>query len=665
MPTPLINPIRVQGGTFYSFSSAVNDIQQTWSDDNARFVFSKFVLLNLPDIKTPTNNHENFIVWEGIGASYGAGTSSVIPNSDPKISLAESFQNYVLNFEELILNSKNTAAIAYDPLLLRTVSERIFWKWLTQINAIRFRPSNSNESNLNLITEESPSSNYKNVVKYIGDINIVNNVSRGGDAYTEAYMHVPSTHGTTPTVLWKVASDENYKPNSSWAGTSAYIDGRTSNSVHPSGLSLQGFFDYDDNMQYKSGTTFGNTDNISVTAGVVDLLISQTDGVVLDFNENNYKQLTLNNLQYFAQFNELSAADDFEFNAVLMYYDSSDATNPTEKVTNAYGLLILDDFIQDASVEYLKRYKKNKPNVITQLNGNSYSLKLDIKFDSSIGNAGVINVINEYSTVALDNFTDAIAQLQISGDLFVETEIDNLDIKSRLTNLENFYFSQQDLSYQIQRLDNIEKLIQNAKISLASPTIIFDLITNINKDIRSIITGKLTSKLTYDTDVFVTDTGLKIDKTIPGQVKINALKQGIDTFSVCKNTNNIISIANGNGTIQGGQWNNVLTLGPFTNYFKHISGNSIDVFENNLIINIEDNNNWIKGQTFRFVFAQSILLNGYKIIINTDFNNTKGNGVYQTLIGEISESDLSSNKPIFEIICTDENEYTFNIDIIK
>ena len=39
MATPLINPLRISGGTFYTFSSAVADIQKTFTDDDARFVF--------------------------------------------------------------------------------------------------------------------------------------------------------------------------------------------------------------------------------------------------------------------------------------------------------------------------------------------------------------------------------------------------------------------------------------------------------------------------------------------------------------------------------------------------------------------------------------------------------------------------------------------------
>ena len=47
--TPLIKTPQAQGGTFYTFSSAAKDLSKTLNNDNLKLVFSKFVLLNLPD----------------------------------------------------------------------------------------------------------------------------------------------------------------------------------------------------------------------------------------------------------------------------------------------------------------------------------------------------------------------------------------------------------------------------------------------------------------------------------------------------------------------------------------------------------------------------------------------------------------------------------------
>jgi hypothetical protein len=178
MATPLINALRVQGGTFYTFTSASNDISKTFTDDDARFVFSKFALLDIPDVATPTSN-QNYIVWEALGVLNSPGPTSYpnssVPaadiNSDNNINLAQSFQNYVLNFEQLVLDGSNNLAQAYDMSQKWSSSERLFWKWMANINAMRFRNATAAESTVtNRFTEEDQSSFYKRVVKYIGDV---------------------------------------------------------------------------------------------------------------------------------------------------------------------------------------------------------------------------------------------------------------------------------------------------------------------------------------------------------------------------------------------------------------------------------------------------------------------------------------------------------------
>ena len=63
--TPFIRPIQNQGGTFYTFSSAAEDLEFTFNTINKKFYFSKFACLNLPDIKRPESDYallkENYI----------------------------------------------------------------------------------------------------------------------------------------------------------------------------------------------------------------------------------------------------------------------------------------------------------------------------------------------------------------------------------------------------------------------------------------------------------------------------------------------------------------------------------------------------------------------------------------------------------------------------
>jgi hypothetical protein len=52
--TPYIRPISVQGGTFYTFSSASEDLSLTFNNSLKKFKFSKYALLKIPELGTPT-----------------------------------------------------------------------------------------------------------------------------------------------------------------------------------------------------------------------------------------------------------------------------------------------------------------------------------------------------------------------------------------------------------------------------------------------------------------------------------------------------------------------------------------------------------------------------------------------------------------------------------
>ena len=689
MATPLINPLRVQGGTFYTFSSAVKDIQKTFTDDDARFVFSKFVLLDIPDVATPTGNQENFIVWEALGSQATGATSSVPSlSTDNNVNIAQSFENYVLNFEEEILQGTNTLAQAYDPTQLYTASERIFWKWMAQINAIRFRDSTASESSVSSrYTEEDQTAYYNKVVKYIGDIDVVNNVQRGGDAYSEVYINVPTTHGSTPVVLWKTYDDPNYGPSRTWSNSNQYLSGRSSTSIHPSGLDLRAYYDDGASLTYQTQTSFGNVNNwygYATLATPKPVLISFMDGAILDFDPYSYTPIVNdNNISSISEFNATDAASDFTFNAALVYYDTYSASNSSTKATNLYGILIMDDYVnQPTGQSYLKRFDKFKPNKITKLNGNGYSLKIDVKFDTSVGNAGVETIINDYNTFSMDMFIDASTRLQEAADMFIDTELDIIDIKNRLTGLEQFYFSQSQLTTLTQRLSELESSLNNAKLAFASSTTLIDLINQNADNINQIISGNLSVNLTYNTNVLSQGDGVYLDRSVPNQVTISTKVQDYNNFAVCSNVPSIahpnpdvtLITTIGNGDTSTTDMNNILTLGKFTNYFRQTntshtnvdSSTGVEIFNANLIINVQDNPiRWKKGQVFRMVFADPIDVNGFSIVIQTDSTNRFGNGNYGVSIGTITPDLIVSSRPILEIVCTDENLYKFNIDIIR
>ena len=681
MATPLLSPLRVQGGTFYTFTSSAEDISKTFTDDDTRFVFSKYALLDIPDVRTPSANRENYLVWEGIGSIAGGGTSSVATLSiDDNINLAESLQNYALNFEQLVLEGTNTLARGYNQSELYTVSERIFWKWLAQVNAIRFRNATASESSGGTrYTEEDPSSVYNRVVKYLGDIDIINNVSRDGHSYSEIYLNVPTQHGNTPYALFKTFQDYNYFPGGIWSNGNTYIDGRDSGSTSPSGLDLRAYYDSDLSDYYATGATFGLVTNSSGFATISGgsskpVLISNMDGALLDFEASSYRPIVDDpGINIIPEWNASGAAGDFSFNAVLVYYDVYQASNPTVRARNLYGILFLDDYTNaSSSFSYLKRFDKYKPNPITKLNGNSYGLKLNLKFDTSADNVGVETIINDYNTFSMDLFIDASVRLQEAGEMFLRQRNDVAEIRTEIINLKNIAYSQGGLDLLSQRVSLLERQLNNARLSFANETALLDLINKNAEDVNNILSGKTSISLTYDLGTFMPGPGILLDKSVPNQIKITNRKQNYDNFVICKNDSGQLQTNVNNGRVVAATTNgNVLTLGTFTNYFKQKNTNAdpstgIETFQDSLYINIDDSAvKWKKGQTFRLVFGDPIATGGYNIVFRTDAANILGNGSYGKIIYTVLSSELLSSKPIIEITCTDDSGFNFELDILR
>ena len=128
----------------------------------------------------------------------------------------------------------------------------------------------------------------------------------------------------------------------------------------------------------------------------------------------------------------------FRFNAVLVYYDLYSSSVPANRATNLYGILILDDIL-DAYGPGTKIHEqiKFKPNEVTGLNGNAFSLKLNLKFNSSLDNVGVETSINDFTTFSMDLFMDTTTALENATQLLVEANDRYSKIVDRLDSLEN------------------------------------------------------------------------------------------------------------------------------------------------------------------------------------------------------------------------------------
>ena len=404
------------------------------------------------------------------------------------------------------------------------------------------------------------------------------------------------------------------------------------------------------------------------------VLISNMDGAILDFEAASYRPIVDDpGINIIPEWNASGAAGDFSFNAVLVYYDVYQASNPTVRARNLYGVLFLDDYTNaSSSFSYLKRFDKYKPNAITKLNGNSYGLKLNLKFDTSADNVGVETVINDYNTFSMDLFIDASVRLQEAGEMFLRQRNDVSEIRQEILNLKNVAYSQGGLDILAQRLSLLEKELNNARLAFSSETSLLDLIDKNSEDISNILSGRTSISLTYDLGTFMPGPGILLDKSIPNQIKITSRKQNYDNFVICKNASGQLLTDVNNGRVATNLVdNNILVLGTFTNSFRQTNQNpdpvtGIETFADTVYINIDDTNvKWKKGQTFRLVFNDPIATDGYNMVFRTDAANTLGGGAYGKIIYTVLTSELLSSKPIIEITCTDDSGFNFELDILR
>jgi hypothetical protein len=694
--TPLIKPVQDKKGIFYNFQSALEDINITLANSENSVRFSKFVLLRIPEIGTPntlaTDNKIQF------GA---AGESPIIEglNPDNNVNLAESFQNYALNFESLLLSRPT-----YKKNERLTVSERVFWKWLKELGSIRFQDANALEKNTPVLLGdprfvEKPETNstYNRVVKYIGDIDVVNTLSSSENSYTEVYIHVPTNVGTTPHVLFKSVSDFNYNAGMTVANTLAapldieYLSGRHYNDTHPFGLSLKAFYDLDDASvtteikntlagTYAPGNWFTGTINnsyyteslanfnvaqdqfIRKTQGpvVVEYQRNTLDGISIDFDLANYKLASENpEIKVFSQFNDYVANRDFEFNAVLVYYDTYDPNNldpngnPIDFKTNLYGVLFLDK-IQQSGLEFaIPPITKYKPDPLNKTNGNAFSFKLNLKLDTSIEDAKVEKSINDYSTFSLELFTDVLTKFTQLQTTFSNKLIEIEALQQQVNSLKDLLINSVDSSEILTRVANLEtSLIANQAIFSNTGELVA-MIDNTNTKINSIISGDSNIVVSYDLNGIRPGEGIFIDRTTPNRVRV-------------VNTNQQYNISNGSLTniVTG----STLTLGTFTNYFVHQNSGTPTILTSDLSLYIDDTEiTWKKGQVLRLVLEDEIIPGIYDLRIYTDALNRNNTGTYGVAIGVFNDLDFtpSLNKPIFDIICLDDTTFTFRVDKIR
>jgi hypothetical protein len=722
--TPFIRSLQTQGGTFYSFSSAAEDLSFTFNNSVNKFRFSKFALLNIPDINNgdALGNSLKLNAPDSAFIDYASGAYNIYDNTNANINFSQSFQSYCLNLESTILSSTD-----YNSSVKQTVAERVFFKWLKEIGGMRYQPASSsqvspllNQNQAPIISNGIPFSElrwvegdpsagtgsygltgavYNRVVQYVGNLDIVNTVKNNNNTYSEVYVYVPTKDGNTPTVLFKNTVDLNYVQDYAWTNNPAdplndeYLQGRAYDELNPSGLTNLAIFDddvigaptvnYIDTINGSTGA--GNwyspratantyfTDQIFYDSSAQILTksynsVNQTyvrtrlDSIGIDFDPDSYQQILSDpSISTIEEFNSTAAAIDFEFNCVLIYYDVYDPANPIDSATNLYGVLFLDD-VQDTGLSTygIPRLQKYKPNIVTKLNGNSYGFKINLKFDVDIDQTGVEQAINDYSPFSLSMFMDSMNVLQDAASTLNNTASVYSTLEQRVANLE-------DLSLSGDTTFNLNRRITALEDAFAANQAIFNntqgimgLINQNYELIRALINGQTSVEISYNLDLIKQGSGIKVDRSIPNQL-------------ILSNDNQDYNVGVNEGVVTLSTTSlNVIDLRPYGNYVKHINNGLPITLTSDLVVRINNSSQqWIRGQVYRFSFGDQIFPGDYSVSFLTDAAGTyplsAPSGVpYSNLIITLTDAEFASQNymPVIDIVCINSENLTFQVDMI-
>lgn len=672
--TPLLSLIKK--GTFVTFQSAAEDMNNVFaqSDANRKFVFSKFALLNIPHIADQQSVKQNNINFNNIEGHFVNGLNQNLSILERhRLDFCESFQNYLMNLETLIIGQKT-----YDRTNPRTVSERIFFKWLKEIGAIRYQENASSNSQIKLFSEEE-SSTYDRVVQYVGEIDMQgSNSNTNENSFNEVYINVPSQAGNTPTVLFKSISDNNYNERTVIRGEGELIKGRNKNQNPTSaGLTIEAIYDQDvhhkslnyengwytskgidNNNCYYTDPSFSDAGNDVIKRETTDkkrvhtYKRSRLDGVSIDFDLSDYEDVVSYNksntdrILTFNQYNQLEKANNFDFNVILVYYDTYSVDNPSDSVTNLYGVLFVDDFKLDGNNAKIRTLTKIQQDNLINQQGNGIGFRLNFKFDVSNNTVDrkVEVSVNDYNTFSMQMFMEAMNTVAAMN-----------------RNYETLLQYNQKLIEQNQSLQNIIRTLNVPEYRAmveqyrSLPTMsnsnsgLNDIVSKLSQKVNEMLTGKTTVEVVNNLSV-----NAKSGITATFSDGILTLANTRQRYSTIHQVD--FDVINKDNYVR-----NTIQLGGSDTLVIHSSEFDQKVAANHLMIRIDDSvNQWSIGQTLTIVFDKPIDFGSYGIILYTDAKNVSQEpSEYSRTIGIIPE--IKSKNPIIEVTCINPSQYKFII----
>lgn len=315
---------------------------------------------------------------------------------------------------------------------------------------------------------------------------------------------------------------------------------------------------------------------------------------------------------------------DFEFNAIALYLNISDSIN---SYNSLYGI-----YVPSKNAESIKKYAYSDISSIVQ-SGNSFGFRINLRIvedDNNKGEAGSIQTIvdEEANSFSMGLFTDALARMNmvLSDNKNIADTIKEL--KDEVSNLKTLCDTGATLSSLQSKVDDLSAYVDNYMIAIEDKDSLINMISNMNRNIQSILSG---------------DAGpeLNMNINLQGGDGVN-ISTANDIYEI-NNANQMYHIIDGKAFTDNDK-SKSLTFIPttFSNIFP-VYYRIGRLYNNDLTLSINADDNsfkFKKGQSFQFVFKNNIVWNGNGCVIKI------GSKTFN-----IEADDIQCTKPIFEVIC--------------
>lgn len=318
---------------------------------------------------------------------------------------------------------------------------------------------------------------------------------------------------------------------------------------------------------------------------------------------------------------------DFDFNAIAIYMNINDGKN---SYNSLYGI-----YIPNTNADTIHKYAYSHNNSIVH-SGNSFGFRINLRLVEDSDNNGAASpiqtVIDERTnSFSMHMFTDALAKMQMTLDSNKDLSESLSDIYDNIENLKALCDTGTTIAALADKVAKLSEYIDNYMLAIEDKDSLLNMISNLNRQIQSIING---------------EAGVAIDISVPVQSGDGIYINTYGNDLVINNSNQRYHIKDSSVFNVRGNTRS-FTPTTFSNIFPVYSKNPDS---GNMVLNIDTTNNpqfkFKQGQSFQFVVVDDYNWDNQKCVIKID------NNIIQEFY---PNKDIQCKTPIFEVICIDAN----------